>query len=312
MLRGSDSPITALHFVQDESTNQQRVLASGNVNGHVQLWDLKTYRCVESLALEEGKSVLWIEKIPVSGDIITQSRAGKVCIWLRKDDSFIKSSCFPSGSMGFCSGCLLSTSSTSQLVAIPSSGDQSQVDIIDIQNNVPVMKLKPASASTKQGMCMAIKRVSHETDVSQMLVGYESGNVLLWDLRAQKTLDTFKAHEESLMCLDCCASKKLGISGSTDTVLSTWKISSDDKIQYNKAIEITNPGVSCVLVRNDAKLFATGGWDSRVRIFGVKKLNLLAVLTSHTDSVQCLTFSQNNMLACGSKDKRISLWDIYK
>lgn len=174
------------------------------------------------------------------------------------------------------------------------------------------MKLKPASASNKQGMCMAVKPVSHLTDVNQMLIGYESGNVLLWDLRTQKTLDAFKAHEESLMCLDYCDSKSLGISGSTDTLLSTWKVSSDAKIQHNKDIEITNPGVNCIHVRNDGKLLATGGWDSRIRIFGVKKLNPLAVMTSHTDSVQCLTFSQDNLLACGSKDKRISLWDIYR
>lgn len=89
MLRGSDSPITALNFVQ--SANHETVLASGNLNGQVQLWDLKSYRCVQSLALEEGKSVLWIEEIPVSGDIITQSRAGKVCVWSRTDGSFIKS-----------------------------------------------------------------------------------------------------------------------------------------------------------------------------------------------------------------------------
>ena len=55
----------------------------------------------------------------------------------------------------------------------------------------------------------------------------------------------------------------------------------------------------------------------RIRIFGCKKGKPLAALNFHTDVVQCLDFAPNdaenyaNLLMCGSKDERISLWKLY-
>ena len=57
---------------------------------------------------------------------------------------------------------------------------------------------------------------------------------------------------------------------------------------------------------------ATAGWDSRIRLFGVKKLRPLAVLDLHKESIQSVTFSLDGTLAAGSKDKTISLWILYQ
>jgi WD40 repeat protein len=80
---------------------------------------------------------------------------------------------------------------------------------------------------------------------------------------------------------------------------------------YKNEIITKNPGFNQILIRKDQKIVAAAGWDSHVRIFTAKKLKPLAVLSYHKENVQCLTFSTDNILSCGSKDHHISLWEIY-
>ena len=56
----------------------------------------------------------------------------------------------------------------------------------------------------------------------------------------------------------------------------------------------------------------------RIRVFGFKKGKPLAILNYHSSTVNCLAFpgpsaqtENRNLLVCGSKDKRISLWRLY-
>ena len=56
----------------------------------------------------------------------------------------------------------------------------------------------------------------------------------------------------------------------------------------------------------------------RIRVFGFKKGKPLAILNYHSATVNCIAFAgvnappeDRNLLVCGSKDKRISLWRLY-
>lgn len=71
------------------------------------------------------------------------------------------------------------------------------------------------------------------------------------------------------------------------------------------------PGVACCKFRNDGRIFATGGWDRRIRVFS-RSGKSLAILKGHSDSVTCLDWNPwiHHMLATGSADSRISLWDV--
>lgn len=86
--------------------------------------------------------------------------------------------------------------------------------------------------------------------------------------------------------------------------------------QIQDPVPLTNPGVSHLCIRDDAKIVAAAGWDGSVRIFGWKKIKPLAVLQHHKDLVHSVAFSNHpeparRLLAAGSKDQRISLWSIY-
>jgi WD40 repeat protein len=67
-----------------------------------------------------------------------------------------------------------------------------------------------------------------------------------------------------------------------------------------------------VKIRYDNKIAVTGGWDYRLRVFDWNKPRPLAILKGHTAEVYALDLAPTgNMIASGSKDKRIALWSIY-
>lgn len=156
-------------------------------------------------------------------------------------------------------------------------------------------------------MCMKIKRA----DDKRLLIGYEDGSVASWDIRQNKMVDRLKVHTDAVMCMDYSSELNKGFSGSVSEHLRSW-VSSGDKLNMDISVTTTNPGFNDALVRNDGKVVIFAGWDGNIRIFGAKKLKPLAVLNFHNESVHCLAFCEDNILACGSKDKLISLWDIYR
>ena len=193
-------------------------------------------------------------------------------------------------------------------IAVPTDS-VSSIELFDLLTKQPIGQLQPDLSQIKYGMCMTTKSVQNKHEI---VVGYENGCVALWDVRNFKMVASANLHSESVMCLDYCENINLGISGSADDKLKSWIISNDVSIDSKKDITATNPGFNSILIRPDHKIFAAAGWDSNVRIYSVKKLKPLAVLSYHKDTVQCLSFSSDNTLACGSKDHHISLWDVYK
>jgi WD40 repeat protein len=87
-----------------------------------------------------------------------------------------------------------------------------------------------------------------------------------------------------------------------------------------KRVTLSRPGVAEAKIRPDEKIFATAGWDRRVRAFrfgGKSPGGALAVLKCHAESVQALAFArpgagnESSLLASGGKDARIALWELY-
>ena len=159
-------------------------------------------------------------------------------------------------------------------------------------------------------MCM--KAIDAQPEQPMLLVAYESGSIALWDIRQARELSVLQCHTDSVMSFDYGVERNLGVSGSVDTVLKTWRLNDQHCIVSVKNIEITNPGVSGVNIRGDEKLFAAGCWDSRLRLFSAKNLRPLAILCQHTGSIHCLAFAADNTLAVGSNDCTISVWSLYK
>ena len=73
-----------------------------------------------------------------------------------------------------------------------------------------------------------------------------------------------------------------------------------------------------LLCRKDYRLFATANWDSSISIYSYNRMKCVGVLNQHRAAVYALAFGppsscgnvHQDLLAAGSKDSTISLWNI--
>ena len=202
---------------------------------------------------------------------------------------------------------------------------------------------------------------------------FEPGNVISTPWKWER-LYASHPHSQPVLSIDISPAHDYWISSSADALIVKHPIPGPGKIgdipivNYQeetplKTINTKHSGQQGLRIRSDGKIFATAGWDSRVRVYSGKSMKELAVLKWHKDGcysvafgevdpapspeplschsedyephskiheedpekkVQGLDFSlaavqsQRNRktqlthwLTAGSKDGKISLWDIY-
>ena len=195
---------------------------------------------------------------------------------------------------------------------VATSEDKSSMNIYSLSNRRIVATLTPVEDIKSVGMCMTIRVLESEEVLPQILAGYENGSISLWDTSTWKECTTLKCHNESVMAMDFSSIVNKGFSVTALDTIVQWEIKDGREIKLLNEQKITNPGLNCISIRKDGKLFATGGWDSQARLFGCKKMKPLAVLSYHSASIQCVKFLDDNTLVLGSKDGCISFWSLYK
>ena len=209
-------------------------------------------------------------------------------------------------SMNFCRAAVATVSS--HFVVAVATEEQSGIRLIEIESGEARKTLTPREYNSMPGMCMALAFITKESGASlKLLAGYEDGRVALWDCHSATLLSSTVLHPEPVMCLDYSEQLNKGISGSADDNIHVWTIDKNtEAICPVQRLQITNPGLNCVLFRDDYKFFISGGWDHKIRLFSTKNHKALAVLSYHRDSVQCVACASDLTLAAGSKDCIIS------
>jgi WD40 repeat protein len=145
-------------------------------------------------------------------------------------------------------------------------------------------------------MCMNL----HENTLS---CGYEDGSLLEWDLRKPnqvwKEVCLYEGGDSPVMCIQ--SNSRMVVTGSTpnqDLILRA-----DESMKRCKVVS----GVNDISIL-ESGMIASGGWDGKIRIFS-PKMKPITILKHHLESIHCLD-STNEILASGSKDQRISLWNL--
>lgn len=154
------------------------------------------------------------------------------------------------------------------------------------------------------------------SSASYILSGYESGKILLWDLKSLSVLSEFQA-EDYVSAIDFDPFKNRGIIANVTDTITIFAINASQELTKTSSISIKNRGLNCAKIRRDAKIFCTAGWDSKIRVFSWKSLRPLAALTEHKGSVLDLVYfeddvdSCSNLMASGGSDGQICIWKIY-
>ncbi|XP_022197541.2 guanine nucleotide-binding protein subunit beta-like protein 1 [Nilaparvata lugens] len=229
-------------------------------------------------------------------------------------------------------------------------GDSLKTIISELVGKTFIEKYLCCKNDEKTGEVMALKSFGQF-----LLAVYESGELKLWCLGTQKCLGTLKLFDVTVdggsdcpMAIDFDEATGCGIVGSSSAELIEFSlegfgvnceqtknstvvaydepvknstVTAEVKLVKTRTVTMTNPGSSCVKIREDGKLFLVGSWDGRIRVYSCRSLKLLVVLDSHRKkTVQDLVFSSkenmkswtgNNVFATGGLDGRVCLWSIY-
>lgn len=204
-----------------------------------------------------------------------------------------------------------------------------------------------------------------ESSLIQVAAGYESGHTMVFvqsDPGAVfQRLYCSQPHSQPVLSLSISPMLDHYFTSSADAVIakhplpvakSIWKTD----LKPFKISQTKHSGQQGLRVRSDSRIFATAGWDSKVRVYSTKTMKELAVLKWHKGGCYATAFaaisegvpsrdldelsefsessSENasvqqssavttvqqrrndkarstHWLAAGSKDGKVSLWDIY-
>ncbi|KAK0119844.1 hypothetical protein ONS95_011276 [Cadophora gregata] len=366
ILRGHGSQIHSTTFIRSNSR-----LVTGDEEGWIVIWSLATKRPVAVWRAHEG-AILGAS--PWGFDkLITHGKDNKLIVWrLSEEDEASMSTVLPVdvppeprrepwllhvlhvNTMNFCSfaQCPLQSSDEELLIAVPNTLSSETVDIFHLPSSMRIHTV-PSPSSIKGGMVMAVSIFYHpQAACLTVLAAYESGHTSVSQL-ANSTwshLYTSQAHTQPILSLDVSPTRDFYITSSADAIIAKHPIpvAAENVIMAVesmplKTLQSKHAGQQSLRIRNDGKIFATAGWDSRVRVYGAKGMKELAVLKWHSHGCYAVAFAQvenkeesgegselvkkeNSMtvkearllkartahwLAAGSKDGKVSLWDIY-
>lgn len=292
-------------------------LLAGTIKGSVFLWDLQTNR--SALHFEVGSDP--ITSLHHTPDrLVTQEKGGTITMFSIGGSSYVKERSIPGNHLGFCRSALYTNTSKTneQLLFYPC--EESSIGVLHVTDAAaPTQILVPDDPQLpKLGSVTCFKPFECASQLF-LLAGYESGHFLTWDISSSVILDVMElAQDATSVDYDPVTNRGI-VGGPTDKLISFSYQRSSMQMQLGSELCIKNPGVNGVRIRPDQKVFASAGWDGRIRIFSWKSLRPLAVLTQHKNGgVMDLAFSSQQVamwhapiMAAAGMDGQISLWDLY-
>ena len=217
--------------------------------------------------------------------------------------------------VGFCAA--LSITRNKRLHVAVARDHMSAITLVDWAGSASEWKaLKPRAPQTDRGfgmcMCLAAKQSSRDVDTDCLIAAYEDGSLVTWDLASTDMIHRVQVFNDTVMAVDYDSSTNKGVCASVGSTIHMWTLQPNLEITLLGELNLQNPGVAALRFRpSDARLFVAACWDGRARLFSAKTRKLLAVLSFHRESVQCVAFSAADSLAIGSKDGAITVWDLY-
>jgi len=192
------------------------------------------------------------------------------------------------------------SSSSPAILAVPGFKD-GFVDIWELPSEQRLHNVPPPP-DAKTGMAMAIRLLS-PGGFPYLLSAFESGLAAVQVLSpegAWKTLYTATPHAQPILSLDVTPDFSRFFTSGADDVVAAHSI---PVLRASSTLLFADMGDPTILktkhsgqqglsVRSDGKIFATAGWDGRVRVYGVKTVKELAVLKWHKDGCYATAFAK--------------------
>ncbi|MBW4464529.1 MAG: WD40 repeat domain-containing protein [Pegethrix bostrychoides GSE-TBD4-15B] len=266
-----------------------KLLATGDVNHEIQLWQVSDGKPLLTYALHEG----WIWSVAFSPDgrLLAGSANRAVHLWDVQSGALVQSFGGYSDrvfSVAFSpDGHLLATGSEDRLVRIwdlrtgkrlhQLSGHTDEVRSVAFAGNHPLLKLASAS--------------------------YD-GTVRLWDAASGTCLQVLSGDSGWLWSVAFSPDGQTLASGGASGQLKLWQVKTGRVLRTLNAQQ----QIRTVAFSPDGRTVASGSEDGKVRLWNYRTGAALKVLSGHTSWISAIAFSVDQLLASGSEDRSVRLW----
>ncbi|MEP0920051.1 NB-ARC domain-containing protein [Leptolyngbya sp. DQ-M1] len=177
---------------------------------------------------------------------------------------------------------------------------------------------------TLQGHTRLINDLVFDPDAQWLATASSDETIKLWDLRTGECVKTFLGHSNRVLSIAFLSDGQLLASGGDDRSVKLWDIQTGRCLRTFQGY--TNAIYSMSLLPN-RQVFATAHEDESIKLWNLETGGVFKVLRGHTNRVWCVAFANQsnrdfnyesqscrtqqarNLLASGSADYSVKLWD---
>ncbi|VDM38926.1 unnamed protein product [Toxocara canis] len=155
------------------------------------------------------------------------------------------------------------------------------------------------------------------TGDKHVLTATKGGNVFLFELSTNESLEMKKGHEAAIWRLASTPDKKGFISCGADKKIIYWTyelVSEFDRkrlsIRERRVLELPDEAL-CVAASPDSRFVGAGLLDNTARLHFVDTFKLFVTLYGHSLPVTCIDMSHDSkIVVTGSADKSVKIWGL--
>lgn len=300
-LRGHTSWVQSVAF-SPEGQN----LASGGNDQTVRLWDIHTGQCLKTLLGHTGRVI----SVLFSSDGQTLVSGGEdqtVRIWNIHSGQCLR---------------ILETH-INWLLSVALSPDGQTLAIGSDGKTVKLWNLHSGECiKTLPGYSSHVWSVAFSPNGQRLATASEDKTVKLWDVSTGECLQTLQEHNGRVWLVAFSPDGQTLVSMSDDQTVKFWDFPAGKCL---RTLEAYSNWVSSVAFSPQGNILASGNEDNRVRLWNLSTGQCVKTLQGHTNIVSSVTFApqctsgtstneavnnlEGSILASGSDDQTIKLWD---
>ncbi|BAY20555.1 WD-40 repeat-containing protein [Calothrix sp. NIES-2100] len=270
-----------------------KILATGDVNGRIHLWNIEDGQKLRSFA---GHTA-WVWQVHFSPDGNTLASCcdrGIIKLW-----DVNTGECLHTVQEETLRGWLASFSPDCTLLA---SGKTDQtIKIWDTRSGQCVKTLKRQVSK--------IAGLAFSPNGQILASGSEDTTVKLWDLSTGECLQTLEGHTQTVWSVTFSPNGQILASGSQDKTVKLWDVSTGE---CSKTLEAPHLDIVwSIAFSPDGQTLAIATEAPVISLWDVNTGHCIKTLSGHTTRVWSVAFSHDGkILASGSQDKTLRLWQV--
>ena len=130
----------------------------------------------------------------------------------------------------------------------------------------------------------------------------------LWDIGNKKCVRKFEGGNYAVRCVAISPDGRLGISGSSDSMLRLWDLATGKCV---KEFKNQTGEIYTVAFSSEGRFVLSGGHDQILRLWDIKNGNIVQIFKGHTGYILSVSVSSDGRFALsGSYDDTLRLWDL--